>query len=116
MPKYIIKPRRDRDFYVEWSTIVDSIVGYGTRSEFLEEGYEPERLRAADIFGTSSKHLGDGGWGQAIFEMRIERLGIRRNHLYLVERKNLELICAVLENGDIKQFLCDKRKNRKKTK
>jgi hypothetical protein len=33
MPSFPIKPRPDKDFYVLWSTVVDDVVGYGTRKE-----------------------------------------------------------------------------------
>ena len=37
MPRYVIKPVPDRDFYVYYSTVVDSWIAAGTRAELLSE-------------------------------------------------------------------------------
>lgn len=57
MPTYILKASPDEDLYVEWSTIVDCPVGWGTRKE--THAYDPntnteERLDRADKDGTSA--------------------------------------------------------------
>jgi len=54
MGRHIIKVAPDLDLYVEWSSIVDSPVCWGTRAEMLEEGTDAVRLDRADKFGTSS--------------------------------------------------------------
>lgn len=60
MPSYIIKPMRDEDFYVEFSTITDTITSCGGRDD-----YPFDRLARADQTGTSAL------WGNsATFEDR----------------------------------------------
>lgn len=54
MPRFIIKPVKDRDFYVEYSTIVDSWTFYGDRQEFLSNGFDEARLDRADEEGSSA--------------------------------------------------------------
>lgn len=79
MPSFIVKVAPDEDRYVEWSTIVDAPLGWGTRSEMVndlvrmsekkEEFARPEaekRLLRADIHGSSS-FISDGGWDDAGF-------------------------------------------------
>lgn len=55
MPTYIIKPSRDEDFYVWWSTVVDAPIGWGPR-DYVPLGSEgrPERFARADERGTSA--------------------------------------------------------------
>jgi hypothetical protein len=54
MPSHILKPRRDEDYYVEWSSIVDASTAFGTREEMIDYGVhsrwdDPEaRHRRAD--------------------------------------------------------------------
>lgn len=50
----LVKCRRDEDFYVAWSEIVEAPAWYGTRAEAIEIGYAEERIARADEFGTSS--------------------------------------------------------------
>jgi hypothetical protein len=64
MGRYIIKPEKDRDLYIEWSTIVDSPIWWGTRQEFSDEGFEEERLDRADRLGSSSM-VGSSRWDDA---------------------------------------------------
>jgi hypothetical protein len=60
MPSYIVKPSRDEDFYVVWSTVVDHHTFAGTRAEVKEEleyrfeHAEDERFERADSTGTSA--------------------------------------------------------------
>ncbi len=112
MPRHIIKPVRDRDFYIEWSSVVDCPVDWGTREEFREVGYGDFAFSQADLLGTSSYHSGDGEWRQKIFEVRIEQHPARRNRLYSVLRENLEGLCKAWESGDVTPFLHDRRKKR----
>ncbi len=56
MPHFIVKYEPDLDLYVNWSTVTDSPLSEGTRSDFLEE--EPgwgERLDRADEYGSSDR-------------------------------------------------------------
>jgi hypothetical protein len=54
MPTAIIKPKRDEDFYVRYSTIVDSPCESGTREAMVAFGIDPERCDRADEAGTSA--------------------------------------------------------------
>ena len=67
MPHLILKPQRDVDFYVDWSTITDTVVASGTRAELsaamvthrtLCAGSDPSRFDRADRTGSSA----DGAW------------------------------------------------------
>jgi hypothetical protein len=51
--KEVIKPDRDKDFYVGWSHIVEAPVWMGTRAEAIGDGCPPSRLDRADLRGTS---------------------------------------------------------------
>lgn len=68
MPRFLIKATRDRDAYLEWSTIVDAPVSIGTRAGYVTQ-YGEERLSRTDEHGTSAMYFdwlpGDqqqGGW------------------------------------------------------
>lgn len=61
MGRYIIKPDKDVDFYVEWSTIVDNWVFAGNREDMVDEGLSEDRLDKADRLG-SSYMLSCGKW------------------------------------------------------
>lgn len=71
MPKFLIKAARDRDAYIEWSTVVDDAVSVGSRADFATDPhvYPEERLKRTDKNGTSALHWADrpgpeqpGGW------------------------------------------------------
>lgn len=67
----IIKPIRDEDFYVVYSSVVDAPIRCGSRAE-LEADYEhakPDRFARADETGTSSL-LGWDGWDTQTFTVR----------------------------------------------
>ena len=53
--KEIIKPDRDKDFYVDWSHVCEMPAWCGTSAEAIAEGCPPSRLRRADENGTSMK-------------------------------------------------------------
>jgi hypothetical protein len=53
--KEIIKPDRDKDFYVGWSHVCEMPAWCGTSAEAIAEGCPPSRLRRADENGTSMK-------------------------------------------------------------
>lgn len=68
MPTYIVKPDRDRDFYVSWSTVVDNVTGCGTRSDFIAEpDVTEERMARADANGTSALDPSAYGWDDETF-------------------------------------------------
>jgi hypothetical protein len=62
MGNIIVKAAKDLDLYVEWSSIVEAPLTWGTRQEFLDEGYAEERLERADARGSSS-YIGICFWG-----------------------------------------------------
>lgn len=60
MPSFIIKPKRDEDFYVEWSTVVDAPTFWGDReamsNRFIsrpQAGDDGKRMERADAKGSS---------------------------------------------------------------
>lgn len=68
MPRFLIKATRDRDAYIEWSTVTDSPVSIGTRAEYAA-AFGESRLARTDRNGTSAKwfdaqhgELEEGGW------------------------------------------------------
>lgn len=84
MGTIVIKPERDRDFYVGWSTVTENPHWWGDRAEvtsYLAEDRKrrgniddpPEvRLARADEHGTSDMSCDDGGWDDPgfIYEQR----------------------------------------------
>lgn len=69
MPRFLTKVAPDRDAYIEWSTVVDSPVGIGTRTECAAQGWEDWRLDQTDKNGTSAMWFDwlpgreqQGGW------------------------------------------------------
>lgn len=52
---YVVKPDRDKDFYVVWSDVVEAPVWAGTRQEALAEDCPESRLRRTDETGTSAR-------------------------------------------------------------
>lgn len=57
MAYYLIKPDANDDFYLEWSTITDHPIGYGSRAEW--EAHDPDtynevRFRRTDDTGSSA--------------------------------------------------------------
>jgi len=109
MGRCYIKPERDVDFYVEWSSVVDSVVGYGNRAEMLADAKEEwgrrgveEHTRAlalADETGTSARKTSRdypafGAWDDV--ELRIMEGG---GPGYLL-RADLRRYCDLLEADD----------------
>lgn len=82
MPSYIVKADPNVDLYIEWSTIVDAPLSWGTAAEMR---LAPERKERADRTGTSS-HNGFEGWDDG--EMIISELGHCTGE-YLLPRKDL---------------------------
>lgn len=68
MPRFLIKVAKDRDAYIEWSTIVEAPAAIGNRADFLA-GNDEERLARTDAQGTSAMYFDwlppekqEGGW------------------------------------------------------
>lgn len=66
MPHYVIKPNRDRDEYVNWSTIIEAPICHGNRTTMAlhlvasSATGDGHRLDRADEFGTSCQDVRDG--------------------------------------------------------
>lgn len=70
MGHIIIKPVRDEDFYIEYSSIVDSPVFGGDRATMLQRpAVDEKRLDRADVRGTSS-FIGEGAWNEETIWVR----------------------------------------------
>lgn len=101
MGTIVIKPERDVDFYVGWSSIVEAPVWWGDRAEVAEYMADDarcgpsdeikKRFARADENGTSSYNRRDGGWDDHGFV--YEQRGI-------LPRKHLIEACRRLEAGD----------------
>lgn len=92
MAYYILKPDRDVDLYVEWSTIVESVTAIGTRQEFLNEGTDAARLDRVDRVGSSA--LGPPGiYGYDDEALTAEQRILPREHL-------ATYVVAVMEGRD----------------
>ena len=103
MPTIIIKPERDRDFYIGWSTITDNPHWWGARAEAtrylvrdarrrgVADHPPEERLARADRYGTSDMSVREGGWGDdgLIYEQR----GV-------LPRRHLIAACEALARDD----------------
>ncbi|MFC7276242.1 hypothetical protein ACFQS1_19795 [Paractinoplanes rhizophilus] len=99
MGRFVIKPDRDVDFYVGWSTIVESIIWWGPRAEVLaylaeDAPADPpeERLARADLNGSSAYNYKiDGGW---------EDEGFTYEQRGWLPRSLLVAACEALERDD----------------
>ncbi len=91
MPSVVIKPDRDRDEYVVWSTVTESPHGFGSRAEVVEllrdgirrsdeDRRDPESpVARADKWGSSAMPAwGEGHWGDDVFI--YHQAGILRRH------------------------------------
>lgn len=95
MPKFIVKPIKDRDEYVEWSTIVDSPVSCGNRADYSDEN--PARLDRADATGSSALS-GFFEWSHTEF---IYHGGYHKfGNIRLVKRENLYAFAVGELTGD----------------
>lgn len=77
MGRYILRVP-DRDLYVEWSTVVEAPIMWGTREEFLDDGFEVKRLDRADALGSSSLISAKPNKGEIYMQkgwLPMERLG-----------------------------------------
>lgn len=92
MPNHVIKPERDRDLYIGWSTIVGGPTWLATRDEAIADGVDPTRLDRADRTGTSAfKPVDDGAWDDDTL-MAAEPLGCQR----LLPREHLAAYALAL--------------------
>lgn len=112
MGTIVIKPDRDRDFYVGWSTVTENPHWWGPRAEvtaYLAEQATPDRqsqpearLARTDERGTSS-YNGEGGWDDDGF-IYEQRGWLPRRHLAevcrLLEAENEPAVWDLLEPFD----------------
>jgi len=92
MPRYILKHEQDSNFYVEWSTIVDSPLSWGSLED-LNIDITPEIKNRIDLTGTSSAH-GVDGWDEP--SLLIRDLGTGYSSWEL-PRQNLKNFLEELE-------------------
>lgn len=99
MPRYIIKPKRDEDFYVAYSTVVDSPCESGTRSDFLSDGTDPARLDRADDNGSSAMWH-EGYWDDDRITVREGVEDATRNGAWwgTIARDDLRAFCETLQD------------------
>lgn len=107
MPSHIIKPKRDEDFYLRYSTIVNSPCESGTRAEMIAFGHDRERLDRADEFGTSAQWGNPRayGWHEDSFQVREGVMDpTEPDHAWWgsVAREDLRAFCETL--GDDGNF------------
>lgn len=103
MPTYIIKPSRDEDFYVWWSTIVDAPVAWGPR----DDSEPAERWERADERGTSANWT-DWPIEKMPYRWDCEPLLIREQPdlpdggegWWYIPRANLREFCRRLDAGE----------------
>ena len=108
MPTYIIKPSRDEDFYVWWSTVVDAPIGWGPRDYVpLDNEGSPERFARADERGTSANWpdwpVEKMPFGWNVSEWRItnqDDLEETGEGWWLLPRKNLREFCRRRDAGE----------------
>lgn len=84
MPRFIIKPERDVDFYVDWSTIVDAPCEWGPAAAFTEP-IPADRLARADETGTSCRDPRFFGWDDKT--LIVANMG--DGDFYQIPRENL---------------------------
>jgi hypothetical protein len=91
MPSYIVKADPNEDFYVEWSTVVDAPIRWGTAAEVTARR---DRIARADATGTSSFD-GFYNWEQASF--LVANLG--DGDFYRLPRRNLRAFLGTLSGA-----------------
>jgi hypothetical protein len=103
MPSYIVKAAPDEDLYVEWSTVVDAPIRWGTSDALV---LRRDRKSRADATGTSSFD-GFYNWEQESF--LVANLG--DGHFYRLPRHNLrvflETLSAAPEEQETQQAALD---------
>lgn len=57
----LVKADKERDLYVQWSTVCDMPAGVFSRETALEFGFPRSTIDYADEHGSSSR-IGDGAW------------------------------------------------------
>lgn len=108
MGRYIMKADRDRDLYVEWSTIVDAPIGWGTLEEYRQSAewgtwLTTARLAFLEEHGTTAMYTYPGQRTQtgAYDDTDILIANMGDGRFYLLPRANLhEFITAIDIDAD----------------
>lgn len=105
-----IKPKANEDFYVMYSSIVDSPIAFGSRADFEKDEYwddfvgevSDERFERADAYGTSAKWGEPAyGWHEAdimVCEGIADPTRPESSAYGFVKRKDLRKFCESLED------------------
>jgi len=113
MPRFIIKPERDVDFYVEWSTIVDAPIRWAAADRFPADVLPADRRERADAWGTSAW---DQFFGWDTKTLIVANMG--DGDFYELPRENLRAWLDALgddpQNPDIQQAALDQYATRTK--
>lgn len=93
MGRVIVKPVKNKDFYVEYCSIVDMPVAWGSRGDFLGDypDWEP-RLDRADLLSTSALYY-TGTWHKDRMYMYAQ--------YGMIPRSRLREITDIYEKMDI---------------
>jgi len=98
----LVKADKERDLYVQWSTVCDMPGGVFSRETALEYGFPRSKVDHADEHGSSSR-LGDGAWDDKGW-VAEQRGWLRRDRIgdYAVEylHGDREAAYALLEAFD----------------
>lgn len=93
MPTFIVKADPDKDLYVEWSTIVDAPIQWGTAEEL---SIPEDRKERADLNGTSMRDDDWFGWDDEEFII----YGLGSNGPHTLPRKHLyDFLMLMSENA-----------------
>ncbi len=100
MGRALIKPERDEDFYVEWSSIVDMPVRWGSRQNFLdatdsEEAWQAMLKRLAQVDERSRTHGMEMYSWDRDFELIVQQEG------YLKRSQMAEFMKTLTEDGEL---------------
>lgn len=100
MPRYIVKPKRDEDFYVVYSTIVDAPARWGTRAELAADPASeawPDRMERADEHGTSAM------WGEPPY-LGWDETEITVREGFDPEKREKKAWSATVARDDLREF------------
>lgn len=94
MGRHVFKPLPQEDFYVEWSTVVDNPVDWGSAEEL---GLTDELLEIVDSSGTSS-YFGLDDWRSQSMIFR----DLDDDESYYVPRQDIRAYCDALGEDGIR--------------
>ncbi len=105
MPSFIVKPLREENYYVIWSTVVDAPTYWGTREELQATPWleaTNERFDRADARGTSMIDGSLYGWDEEWFilsECFFELPDLDKGH-YRIYRDKIRAYCEREDVGE----------------